>query len=198
MTGAHDLHKSKGYGTLENTSCQYCHNNAGGYESGHPQNDLAADVAVNASATMSYFQNLSSGNDDSCLGVSCHSTGLSIGAKVGNATWNTGTEGSCTNCHSTETSGLPPTGNHSKHYTTENYSCAECHGNNSDTGTQAGHKSNGLIDINFTNVSSGGSINASKTCTVACHSPNSYDSKPKPIWNVSTVTCVTATALLPQ
>ncbi|NJD51790.1 MAG: CxxxxCH/CxxCH domain-containing protein [Candidatus Methanoperedens sp.] len=187
MTGAHDLHKSKGYGTLENTSCQYCHNNAGGYELGHPQNDGAADVAVNASATMTYFQNLASGNDDTCSGVSCHSNGLSSGAKVGTATWNTASAGACTECHSTVPSGLPPTGNHTRHYTTEGYSCAECHGTNADAGNQTGHRTNGAIDINFTNVT--GSINASKTCSVYCHSPNPNDIKPKPTWNTSSVTC---------
>ncbi len=187
MTGAHDLHKAKGYGTLENTSCQFCHNNAGGYELGHPQNDGAADVAVNASATMTYFQNLASGNDDTCSGVSCHSNGLSNGAKVGNATWNTATAGVCNECHSTVPSGLPPTGNHTRHYTTKGYSCAECHGTNADAGTQLGHKSNALIDINFTNVT--GSINASKTCSVYCHSPNPNDPKSGPTWGTSTVVC---------
>ena len=158
-TGAHDLHKAKGYGVEANTSCNYCHSTEGGNELNHPNSYNNATVVTNASASIgTYVMNPATGSDDTCSGVSCHSIGLSSAAQIGTAIWNTSTAGSCNECHSISTSGLPPTGNHSKHYTTENYSCATCHGTNADSGTQTSHKTNASIDINFTNLSSGGSI----------------------------------------
>ncbi|HYN44562.1 MAG TPA: CxxxxCH/CxxCH domain-containing protein, partial [Candidatus Limnocylindrales bacterium] len=190
MTGAHDLHKTKGYGSVPETSCDYCHSTGGRNEGGHPNTNDNATVVTNGSASIdTYVMNPASGKDDTCSGVSCHSNGLSPGARVGTATWDSTTAGACNECHSTVTSGLPPTGNHTKHYTTKGYSCAECHGTNADAGTQAGHKTNSQIDINFTNLSFGGSINASKECSVYCHSPNANDVRPKPAWNASSVVC---------
>ncbi|HYN44366.1 MAG TPA: CxxxxCH/CxxCH domain-containing protein, partial [Candidatus Limnocylindrales bacterium] len=167
MTGAHDLHKTKGYGSVPETSCDYCHSTGGRNEGSHPNTNDNATVVTNGSASIgTYVMNLATGNDDTCSGVSCHSNGLSTAAKVGTATWDSTTAGACNECHSTVPTGLPPTGNHTKHYTTKGYSCAECHGTNADAGTQPGHKTNATIDINFTNVT--GSI-SSGTCTVYCH-----------------------------
>jgi len=95
--------------------------------------------------------------------------------------------GSCTNCHSTQVTGIRPQATTRKHYTTEGYFCAECHGTEADAGSQPGHK-NGTRDLNFTNISSGGSI-TSGTCDVYCHSPNINDPKTDPTWGISSVGC---------
>ncbi|MCL7414053.1 MAG: hypothetical protein M8353_10655, partial [ANME-2 cluster archaeon] len=191
--GAHVIHNSSifqtYYGALgEDIGCNYCHNGAGSSES-HPQYDGSADVSTNGSATIStYNLNASAGNDDTCSGVSCHAnSAISASANVGTALWNA-TLG-CDNCHSTQSTGLPPTGNHSVHNTTEGYTCDTCHGAGASTGTQTAHKTNATIDIDFTGLASSGSI-ASGNCTVYCHSPNpTYDPKPTPTWNITNVTC---------
>jgi len=112
------------------------------------------------------------GRDDTCGDVSCHSKNLSQDARVGYSTWNTSTAGLCNQCHSTDKSGVPPSGNHTKHFE-GNVSCSTCHGNNSDTGEQTGHR-NGQVEINLTKLASNGSY-VSGTCTVYCHDPNPND-----------------------
>jgi len=186
--GSHELHKEKGYSAPE-TSCDYCHSTGGRNETGHPNTFDNADVVTNDSVSIGiYVKNPATGSDDTCADVSCHNMNLSQGARVGNSTWNTSTAGRCNQCHSTQISGQPPTGNHTKHFS-RNVSCSTCHGNNSDAGTQAGHR-NGLIEINLTNLASGGNY-VSGTCTVYCHSPNPNDVKPNPnpAWNSTTIVC---------
>jgi predicted CxxxxCH...CXXCH cytochrome family protein len=189
-TGAHTIHVNAGYGDVPISGCDYCHSTGGWNNDSHYSDFSNAKVVPNSLATIGkYVMNPATGSDDTCSGVSCHTNGLSTEARVGTAIWNATTAGSCNYCHSLAQSGLPPTGNHIKHYTIENYSCATCHGQNADAGTQTGHKTNATIDINFTNISVGGSV-ASGTCTVYCHTPNPiYDTKPKPIWNTSSVGC---------
>ncbi|MCK5660539.1 MAG: CxxxxCH/CxxCH domain-containing protein, partial [Methanosarcinales archaeon] len=187
MTGAHDLHKTAGYGDVPDTGCDYCHNDGGSKES-HPNS--INNVSTNASASIAtYTEVVTSGNDDTCVGASCHSNGLTAGAIAGTTVWDTNTAGACDTCHSNDASGLPVTGDHSAHYTAENYLCEVCHGADSDNGTNPGHKTNASIDMDFTgSLASGGTINAG-TCDVYCHSPNPNDFRPNPTWNVSTVGC---------
>ncbi|MCX9084434.1 MAG: hypothetical protein OIN87_06525, partial [Candidatus Methanoperedens sp.] len=188
-TGSHTIHANAGYGNIPISGCDYCHSTGGWNNASHYSDWSNAKVVPNGMDTIeTYVMNLATGSDDTCSGVSCHTSGLSTQAKVGTAIW-TNITGSCNYCHSLAQSGLPPTGNHIKHYTSENYSCATCHGQNADAGSQIGHKTNGVIDINFTNFSSGGSI-ASGSCTVYCHNPNpTYDPKSYPTWNISIVGC---------
>ncbi|HEX9091536.1 MAG TPA: hypothetical protein VF831_08595, partial [Anaerolineales bacterium] len=74
MTGAHDLHKSAGYGSIPETSCDYCHSTGGRNNLDHTITNDNASVVTNGSATIAtYTMNPASGNDDTCAGVSCHS-----------------------------------------------------------------------------------------------------------------------------
>jgi predicted CxxxxCH...CXXCH cytochrome family protein len=192
--GAHTLHMTAGYGNVPETSCNYCHSNGGINDNNgakHPNNIY--NVSFNVSV-LTYTLNVTSGSDDTCAGVSCHTNGLSPGAKAGTSIWNGSTAGRCNVCHSTATSGMPSTGNHStKHYNaSRGFECATCHGTNADTGGQSGHKTNQIIDVAFTGLAAPGTFNSgTKTCNAYCHSPNSYDAKPVPTWGTTLGACGT-------
>jgi len=80
----------------------------------------------NASISITTYQMISaSGNDDTCSGVSCHTSGLTQ-RKSGNSYLE--------HCHFMHQLPLhpghrhPTHRHHTKHYTDAGYSCAECHG----------------------------------------------------------------------
>ncbi|MFZ3383163.1 MAG: cytochrome c3 family protein, partial [Candidatus Methanoperedens sp.] len=76
--GAHTLHSAAGYGNIAITGCNYCHSTEGANEAGHPGTFNDATVVTNSSATIAlYTPNILNGQDDTCAGVSCHTTGLS-------------------------------------------------------------------------------------------------------------------------
>jgi len=84
--GAHTIHANAHYGDVAITGCDYCHSTGGSHETGHPNTNDNASVVTNGSASIAtYVMNPASGKDDTCSGVSCHSNGLSTGARVGTA-----------------------------------------------------------------------------------------------------------------
>ncbi|MCX9085841.1 MAG: hypothetical protein OIN87_13695, partial [Candidatus Methanoperedens sp.] len=88
--GAHTLHKNASYGSVPETGCDYCHSNGGINEGSHP--NKIYNITFNASVTsITHTLILTTGSDDTCSGVSCHSNGLSAAAKVGTAIWNSST-----------------------------------------------------------------------------------------------------------
>jgi hypothetical protein len=171
-TGAHDLHKSIGYGITPISGCDSCHSNGGINEASILHPNGIYNISTNISAQIAtYIQIPATGSDDTCSGVSCHTKDLPSNAVAGTATWNTSTAGRCDVCHSTLSSGLPASDAHSIHNITRGYTCNTCHnGSIHKNGGNANISFSGLANTNGTYSTSWST--SSQTCVAYCHDPN--------------------------
>lgn len=165
-TGGHNKHMA-----LSGALCNQCHaaavaNTNGG--TAHTDGDV--DVTNNGYPA-NVTKHAAGSYTGTCSASSCHVSSYS-GAYVTTTVWGS-TAAGCTVCHTTNTGGTPPTGNHAKHMALTGALCSQCHaGATKDANGGTAHI-DGDVDVTNgypANVAKHAAGTYSGTCSsAACH-----------------------------